>query len=53
MTNILNGIQILYQVKNDYLAAATQWAKNYLNLLLNHGDNHMVEFKQIQTLFKK
>ena len=35
--DVVNSIQVLFEVKNDYVVAVTQQAENYLNLLMLAG----------------
>lgn len=48
-TEVLNSIQVLFQVKNEYVQAVTQLSESYLNLSLIAAEDPDVSFQQLQV----
>lgn len=48
-TEVLNSIQVLFQVKNEYVQAVTQLSESYLNLSLIAAEEPSLSLNQLQV----
>ena len=48
-TDVLNSIQVLFQVKNEYVQAVTQLSETYLNLALISSEDPATSLNNLQV----